>query len=620
MLARRLKQPIWACFLIVCSSCIYPVREQTDLLVCDLAERPLDVEPAMTSQPSLKSDKPTVAPDTSFSQTPKRGLVDPEVHQTQAKDSFPPTRELQRKNEPFVERFLQTVPPELRPRLTVKPPLPPVNPTPEEKAAYQKQVRELIKREFPSVPKLGHDPVTMPGPEGRPLTLADLQRLGMSNSPLLRQAASDVEAARGAVIQAGAYPNPNAGYQSDTAGTGATAGFQGVFIEQTIKTGGKLKLAQAMAQMDLQNAQLALRRSQTDLAASVRGGYFAVVVARENLRISRFLVDITDTLYKVNLDLFEQGIATYYDAQQMRVLLLQAHGIWIQARNRYTSAWAQLAAALGLPGMPPTDVEGRATIPVMKFNYDDVRTRVLGRHTDVRTAENTVQKARYNLRLAQVTPIPDLALHLAVEKDYSVPPFAVTHSVQLGGPLPIWDHNKGNIIQAQGALLRAAEEAHRVRDDLTTRLADAFERYENNRTLLFYYLHFMLSDEVSAFIRSLASQGIDSPLDIRSGVSNIVANDQLLVSVFTGYTAALAAQWTAVVDIASLLQADDLFDVMEEQSGLPGGRQMAALPCCHPCSPVRDEALRSGSSKWPSAVPALSIGPMPTLEQPHQSR
>jgi cobalt-zinc-cadmium efflux system outer membrane protein len=609
------------------------VREQADLLVCDLAKHPIDVAPLAPADATPRKAPAAIPAQATHPDVAPAEMIDAQIQPAQAQvpslqlpddnsAGQQPSRRgstaPRRPYEPYVERFLQTVPPDLRPRPAFKPPLPPVNPSAEERAAYQKQMRELVAKEFAPLPALGPGPQPAPGPEGRALTLADLQRLGMTNSPLLRQAAADVAAARGAVIQAGAYPNPNFGYQSDTAGTAATAGFQGIFIEQAIKTGGKLKLAQAVAQMDLQNAELALRRAQTDLTALIRGGYFAVLVAEENLRIAQFLVDITTVLYDISLRLLEQGIGTYYDAQQMRVLLLQAHGIWIQARNRYTSSWKQLAAALGLPGMPPTQLEGRATLPVMKFNYDTAITRVLNGNTDVLTAQNTVQRARYNLRLAQVTPVPDLMLHLAIEKDYSMPPFATTHSVQLGGPLPVWDQNKGNIIQAQGSLLRAVEETHRVRDDLTTRLADAFERYENNRALLSYYVQYMLSDEVSAFIRSAASSGIDSPLDIRGGISSIVANDQLLVTIFTGYTAALAAQWTAVVDIASLLQTNDLFDILDEQcvGAVPDLRRLPPLPCCHPCSPVQDPSLRGADPSWPPALPALLDNSIPVLKSP----
>jgi cobalt-zinc-cadmium efflux system outer membrane protein len=56
-----------------------------------------------------------------------------------------------------------------------------------------------VARLFPALPSLPEEPVPQPGPAGRPNTLADLQRLAAANNPLLRQAASDVEAARGLI-------------------------------------------------------------------------------------------------------------------------------------------------------------------------------------------------------------------------------------------------------------------------------------------------------------------------------------------------------------------------------------------------------------------------------------
>src|SRR5262249_22296973 len=142
------------------------------------------------------------------------------------------------------------------------------------------------------------------------LTLADLQRLALSNSPLIRQAAADVDAARGAAQQAGAYPNPQVGYEGDNINSGATAGFQGGFIDQVIKTGGKLRLTREAAQIDLANAQHAFRRAQTDLLAQVRGQFFAVLVALENIRVNRALVEFADKVYQVQVELAARQQAT----------------------------------------------------------------------------------------------------------------------------------------------------------------------------------------------------------------------------------------------------------------------------------------------------------------------
>jgi cobalt-zinc-cadmium efflux system outer membrane protein len=77
---------------------------------------------------------------------------------------------------------------------------------PKEPGAKQREIERL----FPGLPPLPAAPIAAAGPNGQPYTLADLQQIAAANSPQLRQAAADVEAARGNMIQANAYPNPTA--------------------------------------------------------------------------------------------------------------------------------------------------------------------------------------------------------------------------------------------------------------------------------------------------------------------------------------------------------------------------------------------------------------------------
>ncbi len=58
-------------------------------------------------------------------------------------------------------------------------------------------------------------PWRSPGPDGRPYTLADFQRLAAENNPGLRQAASDVEAARGAHDPGWPLSQPDVGYETN---------------------------------------------------------------------------------------------------------------------------------------------------------------------------------------------------------------------------------------------------------------------------------------------------------------------------------------------------------------------------------------------------------------------
>jgi cobalt-zinc-cadmium efflux system outer membrane protein len=54
---------------------------------------------------------------------------------------------------------------------------------------------------------------------GEPLDLADLWNLTLANNPALTEAAADVGAARGRLVQAGLYPNPRFAYTQDTIGS-----------------------------------------------------------------------------------------------------------------------------------------------------------------------------------------------------------------------------------------------------------------------------------------------------------------------------------------------------------------------------------------------------------------
>src|SRR5262249_52888893 len=137
-----------------------------------------------------------------------------------------------------------------------------------------KEKQRAIERLYPELPPLPAEPTALPGPCGQPYTLAVLQQMAAENSPTLRQAASDVEAARGNFIQARSYPNPTVGYEVDPSNDGSAPGVQGAFIDQPISMGGKLKLAAEAAEMDLRNAELALRRARSDLSTQVRNAYY----------------------------------------------------------------------------------------------------------------------------------------------------------------------------------------------------------------------------------------------------------------------------------------------------------------------------------------------------------
>ena len=391
----------------------------------------------------------------------------------------------------------------------------------------------MLRQLYDTLGAIPDDPVPTSGAR---LELPGLQWEAAANHPAIRVATAAVESARGAALQAGLPPNPSFGFEGDSIAQGGTAGMLGGKIEQMIKTAGKLRLAQSAALIDVVNAEVALRRTQIDLATQVRSAYFGILVAEENLRLSHALSRFAEAMFRVQVDQVRAGQAAPFEPLTMRALTEQARVVLAQSRNRYQAAWRQLGAAVGRPDLQPTALAGFAAMGEPMLDYDAVRQRMLECHTDLVTAANTVNKTRYNLSLARVTPIPDVNLKLVVQKDHTTPPFATTTNVEIGLPIPVWDRNQGGIRQAEAEVSKAVEDIPRIRLDLLAKLADANERYLTNRQTVDTYLLRILPDQVRAY-RGVVQRSQQEP--DRATFGDIVTAQQQLNAYLTAYLAAL---------------------------------------------------------------------------------
>jgi cobalt-zinc-cadmium efflux system outer membrane protein len=608
-------------WLLLLGGCLYQAREQTDRVVADLAARPYDRLPAATGEP-LEVMAPEGLKPSAVGASQERGAINS------------PGAPLDVQTTAWMQGNQVPQPPGAKPKIDVT--IPPEIPgseakrieLPKDPAAKQREVQRL----YPELPALPPEPKAEPGPDGKPYTLADLQQLAAANSPALLQAASDVEAARGNLIQARAYPNPTIGWQVQPSNDGSTAGVQGPFIDQTIKFGGKLKLAAAAAEMDLRNAELALRRARSDLSTNVRNAYFGVLVAKETVRVNKALARFTDEIYRLQVGLLGGILAAPYEPMALRAQAYTARLAYTQSIQNYIYAWMQLVATVGVRHLPLSEVAGRIDAPIPFYDYDSVLAQVLNNHTDVLSARNTLDKSRFNLKLAQITPFPDVDFNVALLKEYALAPKQMVHTVTIGVPFPIWDRNRGNIMAAEGALVRATEEPHRVELNLTNTLATNYNNYKNALNGLEYYRRYILPDQVRAYRGVFERRQIDPA----SAFGDLVQAQQTLAADVSAYLTILGQLWTAVVSVADLLQTDDLFQLAQprEVPALPDLERLADWPCCHlgaPCglnaSTPTAEAPSAGDETLPRpkqlpALPArevnwsLSLRLMPPVRAP----
>jgi cobalt-zinc-cadmium efflux system outer membrane protein len=582
---------------LLAAGCLYGARERTDETVAELATRPFDRMPERIMPPA-KDDAQHEA-DVSRA----KGVTVPVV----AKD-IQTAALLQRPPMPVDPATL-----DIQERVKITPEIPggesapPLMKLPEVEA----QKKLYISTKYSRLPELESEPKALPGPDGNPYRLSDFQQIAAINSPVLHQAASDVEAARGNLIQAGAYPNPTVALQVQPSNNGAFAGVQGFSIDQPIKTFGKLTVARAAAQKALDNAELALKKARSDLATQVRNAYFGLLVAKETVRVTKALAVLTDTVYLWQVRLLEAGNSTPYDPSTLRSQAYLARLAYHSAIQSYDYAWKQLVTAIGDRQMPLSEVAGRLDVHIPYYDFDTVLAHALRNHTDVLMARNGLDQARYNLKSAQIAPWPDVDVNLAILKEFVVAPEKYVHTVSVGVPIPLWDKNTGNILAAEAALERAKEEPHRVELALTTNLNTAYVAYKTSLLALEDYRRYVLPDQVFAY-RGIAER---RKIDPGVGFLDLVNAQQTLSASVTQYLAILGQVWTSVVIVADFLQTDDLFQMAEAHDvpPLPDLDHLEPWPCCHRPGGHGEHGPAGCATQPPARAPSAPTCLPPTL-------
>jgi cobalt-zinc-cadmium efflux system outer membrane protein len=598
--------------LILASGCSWAVREQTNAAIGELADHPFDIAPqpvpetAKSPVPNrtgenAKADSPTPRPKPLVPEAPTDVMTTAVLDSTQRRK-----HPINRSRDAFVQPA-SWVQPRLEPigplgaqakyELRIPPSLPgseaPEIVISKDRAEADRQIRRL----YADLPPLPEEPKILPGPGGKPYTLADFQRLAAANSPALRQAAADVEAAKGNVIQARTYPNPTIGYMQDSAATNNTGGIQAGFIDQPIITGGKQKLAAAAAQRDLDNALLALKRARSDLSTSVRNAYFTALVDIETLVVTRALAQFSDGIYRLQTGMVKVTLTSPYEPTALRAQSYLNRLAYKQAIASYVYDWKALVATIGLPQLPLSEISGQVDRFVPYYDYDEVRAYVVKNHTDILTARNGVRKAQYNLKVAQVTPLfPNLDVYAAIEHDYLNPPFGTYQTIAVAVPLSTWDQNKGSIIAVQGALVRASKEMHRVEVTLTNKLALAYESYRNNLYAMEYYRRNVLPDLVR-YYRGVVDRRETEPAFAQQNFGDLVFAQQNLATNVTAYIGILSSLWSSVVSVADFLQTDNLFQTGERRE-LPSVPDFSRLQMA-PVLQGHQDAAPSGVAPGP---------------------
>ena len=304
-----------------------------------------------------------------------------------------------------------------------------------------------------------------------PVTLVKAIQFALESNPELSAARREVEAMEGARIQAGVFQNPTLSVEvEDLRRENRTTT---VLLNQPFELGGKRVARIEAAERAIDVARVQLEAKQADIRANVTAAFFATLIAQERVRLAQASLDLATTGSQTagkrvtagKVSPVEETTAKIAEAN-VRLELVQARGelqtslqLLRALTTRATGIEVVDGNALSLPQpLPPETIEDRLTnSPAMRQARLEVRR--FGSLSDLERAKR----------------LPDITVGAGTKRDQEVGRNQAVILVSV--PLPIFDTNRGNIVEALRRQDKAEDDARALELRLRVEVGSARQRF-----------------------------------------------------------------------------------------------------------------------------------------------
>jgi len=398
-------------------------------------------------------------------------------------------------------------------------------------------------------PVLVEDPPAAPAEQRpvQPTTLDDFVRLAVERNPRLARATFAIDAARGRYTQAGLYPNPDLAVNWDEIGDRQDPG--GILtiprVSQTIITGKKLTLPQAVAAREVDQATLELVTERYAIIGSVRSTFYEVFALQRRAEILAELVKLANEAVMNGQKLLDNKQIARLDLIQLEIERERLRAELQAVRQELPATYRRLAAISGHYAIIPDTIT--ATFDNLP-TYDPKATleAVLAFHPQIRSAHVAVSKAQAAIRRAQAEPIPDVTLSTGFVRQFENKSYDGAFAFSL--PVPVWNRNQGNIRAAQAELGMAIQAVGQLENELAARVATAFQTYASARERAELYRKELIPRAEETFRMSLEA--------FKGGqfeYLRVIQAQRALIETRLEYNKSLGEAWRAAGELSGLL-------------------------------------------------------------------
>lgn len=305
------------------------------------------------------------------------------------------------------------------------------------------------------------------------LTLQTAISLARHGNLDLAVARRELAATQGQILQGQASPNPELAYTLED--HRPTDRSQSLQLNLPLELGGKraARVAAAERGRDIAHEELALR--QIEIRASVIARFFEVLAAQERTSLALAAVDLAKQTTLAVAKRVAAGKVSPVEESKAQVAEAEVRIELVQAQSEQRMAVTRLASLFGVPRQF-TQVAGDInTLPTLP-SPASLRQRIATAPA-LRLAQLETARQRALLDVARSKRVPDLALSIGVKRDNSLQRNQLL--LGLAVPLPLFDTNRGNVLEAHQRAEKAADEFAALKLRLDSELWQAHERLES---------------------------------------------------------------------------------------------------------------------------------------------
>lgn len=308
-----------------------------------------------------------------------------------------------------------------------------------------------------------------------PLTRA-LQR-ALATNPRLSAAERDIGIATGRRIQSGAIPNPELSFELDNAlGTGIYRGTQSaetnLQLSQLVELGGKRQARVAAGIAELDSAYWQRAAIRLEVLSETAVAFFNVLSAQRRIQIFDTQIGSLDRLLPLLQRRVDAGASSPAEVARAQVAADLVRAERARALTELAIARRELAALMGTNSPDFVSVRGDLSQVGRPPPFSTLLRAIESNPQLVRWTAIRAQRDA-ELLSARLKPVPDLRLAAGWRHFNETNDNAVRLGISI--PLPVWDQNRGGIIEAQETLAKTDAERAASKAFLILTLGRAYD-------------------------------------------------------------------------------------------------------------------------------------------------